>query len=759
VELECLAQTWSEHCKHKIFNARIQYDDGAGNARVIESLFKTYIVGATERVRKGLGERDFCLSVFKDNAGVIAFDDEWSLCFKVETHNSPSALDPYGGALTGIVGVNRDPMGTGMGARLVFNVDTFCFADPFFEGELPPRLLHPRRIYEGVVRGVEHGGNKSGIPTINGGVVFDDRFLGKPLVFCGTAGILPRTLHGRPSHEKRALPGDLIVMAGGRIGKDGIHGATFSSEELHEGSPATAVQLGDPITQKRLYDFLLFARDRGLYRSITDNGAGGLSSSIGEMAEQAGGAELHLDRAPLKYPGLAPWEILVSESQERMSLAVPPEALEAFLSLAAEMKVEASVLGTFTAEEVFHCLYRGKTVAWLPMAFLHAGLPPMELSARWEKPVHEEPGFACPADLTTELAGVLGRLNVASKESIVRRYDHEVQGGSVVKPFVGVANDGPSDAAVVRPVLESFEGVVTANGICPRYSDIDTYWMMAAALDEAVRNALCVGGTLTHLAGLDNFCWCDPVQSEKTPDGEYKLAQLVRANEALYDFCVAYGVPLISGKDSMKNDYHIGGTKISIPPTVLFSVIGKVDDVRRCVTMDAKRPGDAVYVLGTTRRELGGSEYWAARGFVGNAVPRVIPEESLPLYRSLERAIQEGLVASCHDCSDGGLGVALAETAFSGGLGLRADLSRAPCLGITRDDELLFSESQSRFVVTVRPELTSAFEALMAGRAFGRVGEVTAEPRLVLQGLAGRELVCAEVAGLKEAWQAPLRNI
>ncbi|HSH69766.1 MAG TPA: AIR synthase-related protein, partial [Deferrisomatales bacterium] len=368
VELECLAQTWSEHCKHKIFNATIHYDDGAGEVQVIESLFSTFIKGSTARIRKGLGENDFCLSVFVDNAGVIAFDDDWSLCFKVETHNSPSALDPYGGALTGIVGVNRDPMGTGMGARLIFNVDTFCFADPFYDQKLPPRLLHPRRIYEGVVRGVEHGGNKSGIPTINGTLVFDDRFLGKPLVYCGTAGLIPRTLHGQPGHEKKARPGDLVVMAGGRIGKDGIHGATFSSEELHEGSPATAVQLGDPITQKRLYDFLLVAMQRGLYTSITDNGAGGLSSSIGEMAEQAGGAILELDKAPLKYPGLNPWEILVSESQERMSFAVAPDCIDAFLALASELRVEAVVIGEFTAEPVFHVKYAGETVAFLPMA-------------------------------------------------------------------------------------------------------------------------------------------------------------------------------------------------------------------------------------------------------------------------------------------------------------------------------------------------------------------------------------------------------
>ncbi len=759
VEIECLAQTWSEHCKHKIFNATIHYDDGTGRRETIRSLFKTYIVAATERVRRGKGRRDFCLSVFKDNAGVIAFNEHWSLCFKVETHNSPSALDPYGGALTGIVGVNRDPMGTGLGARLIFNVDTFCFADPFYEGELPPRLLHPRRIYEGVVRGVEHGGNKCGIPTVNGAVVFDDRYLGKPLVYCGTAGLIPRTVAGRPGHEKGARPGDRIVMVGGRIGKDGIHGATFSSEELHEGSPATAVQLGDPITQKRMYDFLMIARDRGLYTSITDNGAGGLSSSVGEMATQSGGARLHLDRAPLKYAGLEPWEILLSESQERMTVAVPPEHVEAFLALAREMRVEATDLGAFTDEGAFHVLYRDRTVAYLPLDFLHEGLPEWELTARWQQPVHPEPDGPCPGDLSGVLRALLGRLNICSKESIVRRYDHEVQGGSVVKPFVGVVDDGPSDAAVVRPLLESFEGVVTANGIVPRYSDIDTYWMAAAAVDEAVRNALCVGATLDHLAALDNFCWCDPVASEKNPDGEYKLAQLVRANQALYHVTVAYGVPLISGKDSMKNDYIHGDVRISIPPTLLVSVIGRIDDVRRCVTMDAKRPGDLVYVLGTTRAELGGSEYWAWLGFVGNRVPRVRVEETLPLYRRLERAIREGLVASCHDCSDGGLGVALAETAFAGGLGIEADLGRAPSEGVGRDDELLFSESPGRFVVTVRPDRAAAFEAALDGAPFARVGRVTETPELVLRGLEGRVVVRAGVEALKRAWQAPLARI
>ena len=370
-------QTWSEHCKHKIFNSRIDYTDGRNKLK-IDSLFKTYIKGSTEKIRKAKGKKDFCLSVFVDNAGIIKFNDDHNLVFKVETHNSPSALDPYGGALTGIVGVNRDPFGTGIGAKLIFNTDVFCFASPFHKKKLPPRILHPRRIYEGVREGVEHGGNKSGIPTVNGSIVFDERFLGKPLVYCGTAGIMPAKLKGKTTHEKEIKPGDVIIMTGGRIGKDGIHGATFSSEELHEGSPVTAVQIGDPITQKKMTDFLLIARDRGLYRAITDNGAGGLSSSVGEMATYSGGCEMDLTHAPLKYAGLQPWEILISEAQERMTLAVDPKKINAFMELARKMDVEATVLGKFTESGKFHVRYGGKTVAYLDMEFLHDGVPQTE---------------------------------------------------------------------------------------------------------------------------------------------------------------------------------------------------------------------------------------------------------------------------------------------------------------------------------------------------------------------------------------------
>lgn len=762
VELECLAQTWSEHCKHKIFAGTVHYEDENGNKQEIKSLFKSFIQRTTKDVRQKLGDKDFCLSVFKDNAGVIRFNDQHSLVFKVETHNSPSALDPYGGALTGIVGVNRDPFGTGKGARLIFNTDVFCFADPFYEKPLPSRLLHPRRIYEGVVEGVEHGGNKSGIPTVNGSLVFDERFAGKPLVFCGTAGIMPAEIGGEPSHEKSIKPGDLIVMTGGRIGKDGIHGATFSSEELNENSPVTAVQIGDPITQKRMFDFLIRARDKGLYRFITDNGAGGLSSSIGEMAGECGGCRMDLSKAPLKYPGLNPWEILISEAQERMSLAVPPDQIDEFLSMSKRFGVEATVLGEFTDSGVFHILYGEQTVAWLPMDFMHEGLPPMQLPAKWTPPTNAEPALEAKGDYTDDLKQLLAALNICSKESVVRRYDHEVQGGSVVKPFSGVANDGPSDAAVVRPILDSFEGVVTAHGICPRYSDIDTYHMTANAIDEAMRNYVAVGGSLDLVAGLDNFCWCDPVLSEKTPDGPYKMAQLVRSNQALYDVCLAYNLPLISGKDSMKNDFYDGSTKISIPPTLLFSVIGKIEDARKAVTMDVKRPGDLVYLLGCTANELGGSEYAALKGYVGNRVPKVDAASAYGRYQAYHRAAMEGLVASCHDLSDGGLAVAAAESAFAGGFGISIDLSRVAWQGAEEewsDGALLFSESASRLLVTVRRENAEAFEALMGDECCARVGVVTEEPRLLIEAIEGNTVIRAGLAELKEAWQSTLREL
>ncbi len=753
VELEVLAQTWSEHCKHKIFNAHITYADEQGRRQEIDSLFKTFIVRATEEISQRV---DWLVSVFHDNAGVIRLNADWNVSMKVETHNTPSALDPYGGALTGIVGVNRDPFGTGKGCQLLFNTDVLCFAPPDYAKPLPPRLMHPKRVFRGVHRGVKDGANQSGIPDINGAILFDERFLGKPLVFCGTGGIMPASLQGQPAHEKRANPGDFIVMVGGRIGKDGIHGATFSSQELREDSPVSAVQIGDPITQKKMFDFLLEARDQGLYGAITDNGAGGLSSSVGEMARDCNGCALDLESAPLKYAGLQPWEILLSEAQERMTLAVPPGHRDALLALAARRGVEATVLGRFTASGKFHVRYHGQTVAHLDMDFLHNGLPQMHLKAAWQPPELREPHLPEPTDYAETLCAMLGRLNICSKEAWVRQYDHEVQGMSVVKPFVGSQNDGPSDAAVLRPLLDSNLGIVVANGICPRYGDIDTYHMVACAIDEAVRNVIAVGGRLGRLAGLDNFCWPDPIPSPTNPDAEYKLAQLVRANQALYDYCRAYDLPCISGKDSMKNDYRVGDTKISIPPTVLFPVLGVIDDVTAIVTMDATRPGDVVYVLGATHDELGGSEYYALLGHLGNSVPRVDAAAARRLYEALSVAMAQGLVASCHDCSDGGLGIALAEMAFAGGLGMDVDLRLVPGASDFRDDVTLFSETQSRFVVTVQAEHVATFEAILQGLSWAAVGHVTETHAFRVVGRSGTLIIEAGIDWLKAAWQKPL---
>lgn len=757
VEMEALAQTWSEHCKHKIFASAIDYtDEDTGRHERVDNLYKTCIRDATAILRERLGERDYCKSVFKDNAGVIAFINGYDACIKVETHNSPSALDPYGGALTGIVGVNRDPLGTGMGAELVCNTDVFCFASPFYAKELPPRLLHPRRVLEGVREGVEHGGNKSGIPTVNGSLVFDERYLGKPLVFCGTVGLLPTDVCGRPGWEKKAMPGDAAVMVGGRIGKDGIHGATFSSEELHEGSPATAVQIGDPITQRKMYDFLLVARDKGLYHAITDNGAGGLSSSVGEMAEDTGGCVLHIDRAPLKYDGLLPWEILLSEAQERMTLAVPPDKLPEFLQLAKRMDVEATALGEFTDSGVFEVRYAGRTVALLDMAFLHDGVPQLHLKAVWKRPAFPDIRMESPdADEGAFLRKMLGRLNICSKEYIIRQYDHEVRGGSVIKPLVGALRDGPGDAAVLRPLLESDAGLVLSHGICPKFSDYDTYWMMANAMDEAIRNAVAVGGDPDALAGVDNFCWCDPVWTEANAEGRYKLAQLVRACKALRQFSLAFGLPCISGKDSMKNDYLGGGERISIPPTVLFSVLGVIRNVTAAQSSDFKREGDYIYLLGATWREMAGSEAASELGLSGGRVPRVDAASALARYRGVHALMGQRALSACHDCSDGGVAVALAEMCIGGRLGADIDLDAVPVMEAMSRFELLYSESASRLLVSVKPELAPLLDALGMWQVCRRIGTVTGTGRLTMK--SGDSTVLSEpVEELARAFKATL---
>lgn len=763
VELECIAQTWSEHCKHKIFAALVHYVDEAGREEWIDSLFKTCIRDATARIG---GEIDWLVSVFSDNAGIIRFNERYNLAYKVETHNSPSALDPYGGAITGIVGVNRDPMGTGMGCELLANVWGYCLGSPFYEGQLPEGLMHPRRIRDGVHQGVIDGGNQSGIPWVRGFERFDARYIGKPLVYCGTIGRIPRMVTGRPSERKEIVPGDLIVMCGGRIGKDGIHGATFSSEELRKESPAQAVQIGDPITQRNMYEFLLEARDQGLFRALTDNGAGGLSSSIGEMSRLSGGADLDLAQAPLKYEGLQPWEIFLSEAQERMSLAVPPEKLDALQQLARRREVLVAALGRFTDSGALVVRYGARVVAHLDLEFLHEGGPRMTLEARWQPPQIESPALPRRGPRNRQLLEMLRSLNLCSKEFKSRQYDGEVKGMSVVKPFVGVHSDVPSDATVMLVEHGCREGMVLAEGINPFYSDLDTYAMMASVIDEAVRRIVSVGGRLDQIAGLDNFCWPDPVLSEKTPDGAYKMAQLVRANKALHDVTIAYKVPAISGKDSMKNDSVRGGRKISIPPTVLFSTIGRIEDVGQAVTLYFKKPGDAIFVVGMTKNELGGSEFlrMLARQqgnpeCYGGQVPTLDCDRALALYRAMNAATGRGLLRSSHTPTLGGLAAALVLPAIGGDLGAEIDISPLPCEGNLQDDAKLFSESNSRFVISCAPEDAAAVEEVFRGLPCARIGSVVEARRVLIAGERGRRLVDLEIDALRRAFKDTLYGV
>jgi len=774
VELECIAQTWSEHCKHKIFNATVTYREPGAAPVTIRSLFKTFIRGATEAVDRAAKEaegRSWLVSVFHDNAGVVAFDECFHLVYKVETHNSPSALDPYGGAITGIVGVNRDPFGTGRGAELSANVWGYCFASPFHAGSRPAGLLHPRRIRDGVHHGVIDGGNQSGVPYGRGWEVFDERFLGKPLVFCGTVGRLPVTIAGTPGEEKTVTPGDRIVMVGGRIGADGIHGATFSSAALDESAPIQAVQIGDPITQKRMFDFLIEARDLGLYASITDNGAGGLSSSVGEMAKASGGAVLDLANAPLKYAGLSVWEIFLSEAQERMTLAVPEKDVAAFLRLARRREVDATVLGTFTDSGFLEVTHGERTVALLDMEFLHEGDPDLDLTAIWGPKRFAEPPGPPPSDLAATWLAMLGRLNLCSGETKARHYDHEVKGLTVVKPWVGARADVPAEATVFLLRHGGTRGYVLSEGVNPFYSDIDTESMARSVLDEAVRKQLCAGARLDRIAALDNFCWPDPVASKATPDGAYKMAQLVRACRGLYDLTRAYRTPLVSGKDSMKNDSTMGGVKISVPPTLLVSAIGQIDDATDAVTLDFKLAGDVVYLLGTTRDETGGSEYFRLRGeldralrepgapapYVGNKVPGVNPDETLPLYRALEDAMRLKIVRSAATPAKGGLATAIARSAMAGELGAELDLGAAPDLLALPDDVALFSESNGRFLVTVGADDARAFESLFAGLPCRRVGHVTADPRVAIT--LGKSSLALTVADMKSAYKETLAHV
>jgi phosphoribosylformylglycinamidine synthase len=743
VELETLAQTWSEHCKHTIFASPID--------EVTSGLYKSYIKGATNDIRIARGNDDFCVSVFSDDSGAIIFDEQHLITDKVETHNSPSALDPFGGAITGIVGVNRDCLGFGKGSKPVLNRYGFCLADPrksitYFRGQNKINAtLSPDTIMKGVVAGIESGGNQSGIPTPQGFMYFDDRYVGKPLVFAGTVGIIPREIKGKPSHLKSAQTGDRIIMVGGKVGRDGIHGATFSSVALDEGSPATAVQIGDPITQKKMSDALIKEiRGLGLYNAMTDNGAGGLASSVGEMGEGSGGFNLALDKVPLKYPGMQPWEIWISESQERMTLAAPSENVEKIIELFAKRGVEAWDIGEFTSDGRAKLTWEDGTVMDISMEFLHDGNPETPFTTTFTRGGETEPEFAEPRDHNKTLNEMLARLNICSKEFVAAQYDHNVQGSAVLGPMQGKGRVC-TDATVSRPVLESKHGAVLSQALAPRYSDIDTLHMAHAALDSAVRFAIAAGADIDHLALLDNICWCSSDEPER-------LGQLKRAMKAIYDIAKVYRTPFISGKDSMFNDFKGYDTDnnpvhIAIPPTLLISGIGVIKDVALAVSIDPKQSGDLIYLLGETKDELGASEYYNHLDYLGNNVPETDIDLNYKLYQALSNANKQQLCASAMGVGFGGVGVTLAKKAIAGGLGMNITLNDD-----LRLDKALYSESQGRIIVTIAPQDREAFEKTMSDYPHVQnIGTVTNDPILKINGQ-----VTANISDLEQSYKATL---
>jgi len=746
-ELETIAQTWSEHCYHKTFRGNIRYqvqENGKTKTQMIKNLLKSTIVKATQEINK-----PWCVSVFVDNAGVIKFDNESNVCFKVETHNHPSALEPYGGANTGIGGVIRDILGTGLGAKPICSTDVFCFAPPDYSfKDLPQGTLHPKRVMKGVVSGVRDYGNKMGIPTVNGAILFDPKFVGNPLVYCGNVGIMPKD-----KVKKKVYKGDLIVAVGGKTGRDGIHGATFSSGELTENSEAVssgAVQIGDPIQEKKVADALLKARDLDLYTAITDCGAGGFSSAVGEMGYELG-ARVDLDKAPLKYEGLVYHEIWISESQERMVLSVNPQNVDELLEVFRSENVEATVIGTFTGTKRLELFFNNVQVCDLDVDFLFEGNPKIAKNAVWKQPKLSNPRIAKSKNFNDNLLDVLSHFNVCSKEWVIRQYDHEVQAGSIVKPLVGVNSDGPSDASVVAPKLGSKKGIAVSNGINVRFGMIDPFWMAASCIDEALRQIIAVGGDLNKIAILDNFCWGNPDK----PD---RLGGLVRCAQGCYKASVGFQVPFISGKDSLYNEYAEGKKSIAIPGTILISALGIIDDVTKTVTMDFKQSGNLIYVIGETFDEMGGSIYYDTLGELGCDVPKVNYKKATALFNVLTKATNRGLIQSLHDCSEGGLGVACAEMAFSGECGATMRLDKVLYKGKDqRDDKILFSESNSRFIAEVQPKDQKKFESLLKGIKYSPIGVVEKSPEFVIYGRNQDIVVNMYIKDLKEAWQKPLR--
>jgi len=762
VELEYISQARSDHCNHNTFQGRFFYSASTDSpVQTIDNLFNTCIKTPTLELKE---RKDWVISVLWDNAGAGRFDDNHYFVITGETHNSPSNMEAYGGAITGIVGVYRDPLGTGKGAKLVMGGYGYCVGPRDYSGALKPHL-HPRRLLDGIIEGVRDGGNKSGIPTVFGQLLFDDAYIGKSLVFVTAVGIMPAQVAGSPSEKKRTSAGDLMIMCGGRVGKDGIHGVTASSESFSADTPAGHVQIGDPYTQKKMHDFLLEVRDEGLIQFITDNGGGGLSSSVGESALFSDGCSVQLEKVPLKYQGMDQWEIWVSESQERMTVSIKPEDWERFHALSEKHAVESTIIGQYTDTGKLHITYNGKTCAYINLDLLSSGFPQWEFEAQWRTPAERglhEPVITPPVNYNKLLSDILTRPNISSKEWIIRQYDHEVQGSSVIKPLVGAERDMNSDAVVIRPVLDSEKGLAYTQALLPWYSAIDARHMVCCTIDEALRRLIAVGADWEQIGGVDNFCWPDiQYDAAANPDGKFKAAQLVRACLGLKETCLAYQIPLLSGKDSMYADGHLPGSydethKISAMETLQFSAIGVVANINLCVTMDSKISGDRVYLLGITRNELGGSEYYAHFGYTGKNVPQVYADKFMRIYKAVHQAICHELAASVHGVYRGGLGVHLAMVAMGGDSGMNVNLAQVVCDQVHRDDTILFSETPGRFIVTVAPANCEDFETLFKEMPCACIGTITGKTdHFVINGADGYPITDIPISELRSAWKRP----
>ena len=733
IELETIAQTWSEHCCHKTLTSAVDHVGPAGEARY-DNLLKETVFAATRTIRETLGPSDWCVSVFKDNSGVVRFDGDHDICVKVETHNHPSAIEPYGGAATGLGGVIRDVLGTGLGAKPIANLDVFCVAPPDTPADqIPPGVIHPQRLLAGVAAGVRDYGNRMGIPTIAGAVAFHPGYIGNPLVFCGTVGIMPR------GHADAAVhPGDLVVVAGGRTGRDGIHGATFSSIELtseSETESGGAVQIGHAINEKMLTDFVLEASRQQLFHAITDCGAGGLSSAVGEMGATLG-ADVDLDRVPLKYEGLSATEAWISEAQERMVLAVAPADWPALVKIAADEGVEATAIGTFTGSGRIVLKWQGRLAGELDCHFLHEGRPRQRLVSRLAPAPREPLAWSRVAPVATVVVDVLALPDVASKERIVRQYDHEVQGCSVLKPLLG-PGEGPADGTVIRGVLGRNRGIVLGVGLRHHIGRLDPYQMAAGGIVEAIANAVAAGADPDRIALLDNFCWGDTRRADS-------LGTLVEACRACHDLAIALAAPFVSGKDSLNNvfaytDAAGAAREISIPPTLLVTAMGQLDDVRRAVSPDLKAAGNRLAVVGETRPDMAGSQLALTGRVSGGDVPTVDVAAFRAAIRAVSAARRGGLVQSCHDVSDGGLAAAVAEMAIAGKLGARIVLADVPATSgaANHDLAIAFAETPGRFVCEVRPEHAAEFARCMDGVRFAWVGEVMSSPDLEVVSTTG----------------------